>query len=96
MGRPAVLEVDPAVWRAEAVAYIEKRIRTVGIITADDLRRDLPAPHHHNQYGAVFTIARSRNLIQKIASESSPVKSRHGGDRKLWGAHPDQLRGAAR
>lgn len=27
MSRPAVLEADPTVWRADAIAYIEARVR---------------------------------------------------------------------
>ena len=48
MTRPAVLETDPAVWRAEALEYIEARVRAGHQVTADDLRRDLPEPPHPN------------------------------------------------
>ena len=34
MTRPAVLETDPAVWRAEALAYIEARVRAGHQVTA--------------------------------------------------------------
>lgn len=96
MARPAVLEEDPAEWRKAAVEYIADRARRVGTVSADDVRRDLPAPHHHNQYGIAFGIASGRKLIEKADSGPSPIRSRRGGDRKVWRLHPEQLTGAAR
>lgn len=95
MSRPAVLEVDRTEWRETAINYLVARCRQVGTVTADDLRRDLPTPDHHNQYGAVFTAARSRNLIVKVGAHNSMSRSRHYGDQKVWGLHPDLLRGVA-
>lgn len=94
MSRPAVLEVDPKEWTRTAVEYIETRVRNVGTVTADDLRRDLPEPHHPNQYGAAFLIASSRKLIEKFDGGPSKVRSRHGGHRGVWVLHTDHLRGA--
>ena len=48
MTRPAVLETDPAVWRAEALDYIEARVRAGHQVTADDLRR------HSTRHGIVL------------------------------------------
>ena len=56
MTRPAVLETDPTVWRAEALDYIEARVRAGHTVTADDLRRDLPEPPHPNAVGQVFVL----------------------------------------
>ncbi|WP_431862670.1 hypothetical protein [Micrococcus terreus] len=93
MSRPAVLEVDRAEWRAQALDYIVARTRQGQTVNADDLRRDLPAPDHHNQYGAVFSSAAARKLIKKIASRSSHTRSRHYGDQKEWAIHPEQVVG---
>ena len=94
MSRPAVLEVEPADWLATAIDYITLRARTVGTVTADDLRRDLPAPHHPNAYGNAFRIAAGRRLIELSGGGRSTTRSRHGGHRGVWRLHPEQLRGA--
>lgn len=91
MSRPAVLETDPADWMADALAYIEARARRVGTVSADDLRRDLPEPHHPNQMGTAFRIAASRHLIHLVDGGPSKIRSRHGGHRGVWALHPDQL-----
>ncbi|MDI3330662.1 MAG: hypothetical protein QJR09_08000 [Micrococcus sp.] len=95
MGRPAVLEVDKGAWIADAIDYIVTRARRVGTVTADDLRRDLPEPHHPNAFGTVFLIASSRKLIEQVDGGPSKIRSRHGGHRGVWRLHPDQLKGQA-
>ena len=69
MTRPAVLETDPAVWRAEALDYIEARVRAGHTVTADDLRRDLPEPAHPNHVGQVFNILARRGIIERTRAD---------------------------
>lgn len=95
MSRPAVLEVDPGAWMADAIDYIVRRANSVGTVTADDLRRDLPEPHHPNAVGRAFGIASSRNLITKVRPVNSTTRSRHGGGSWAWGLHPSQMVRAA-
>ena len=90
MTRPAVLETDPAVWRAEALDYIEARVRAGHQVTADDLRRDLPEPPHPNAVGQVFRTLADRQVIEKAAFGASTCRSRRGGPRYEWRLHESQ------
>ena len=90
MTRPAVLETDPAVWRAEALTYIEARVRAGHTVTADDLRRDLPEPPHPNAVGQVFRTLAGRQVIEKAAFGASTCRSRRGGPRYAWRLHESQ------
>lgn len=95
MSRPAVLEQDPKEWTKQAIEYIETRAREVGTVTADDLARDLPEPHHPSVIGTVFSIASRRRLIQKYKPINSTRRSRHGGGNWYWVLHPDHLKAVA-
>lgn len=90
MTRPAVLETDPSVWRAEALDYIEARVRAGHQVTADDLRRDLPEPPHPNAVGQVFRTLADRQVIEKAAFGASTCRSRRGGPRYAWRLHESQ------
>jgi len=90
MTRPAVLETDPAAWRAEALEVIE-RLAALGVpFGAQSLRERLPTPPHHpNQYGAVFRVARDRGLIQRAGYRVSSTRTRRGGTQAVWvGTNP--------
>lgn len=87
MTRPAVLETDPAVWRAEALTYIESRVRAGHTVTADDLRRDLPEPAHPNHVGQVFNILSSRGIIERTGWGTSTCRARKHGIRSVWVLH---------
>ena len=87
MTRPAVLETDPAVWRAEALDYIEARVRAGHQVTADDLRRDLPEPAHPNHVGQVFNILSSRGIIERTGWGTSTCRARKHGIRSVWVLH---------
>lgn len=87
MSRPAVLEVDPQTWRAEALAYVESRVRAGLTVTADDVRRDLPEPAHPNHVGQAFAILSRRGLIEQVNRSRSTCRARKGGDHRVWVLH---------
>ena len=87
MTRPAVLETDPAVWRAEALTYIEARVRAGHQVTADDLRRDLPEPPRPNAVGQVFAALSRRGLIEKVQYGHSTSRARKHGTLAVWQLH---------
>ena len=87
MTRPAVLETDPTVWRADAIAYIEARVRAGHQVTADDLRRDLPEPAHPNHTGQVFAVLARRGLIEKTQYGHSTSRARKHGTLAVWQLH---------
>ena len=87
MTRPAVLETDPAVWRAEALTYIEARVRAGHTVTADDLRRDLPEPAHPSHVGQVFNILARRGIIERTSWGTSTCRARKHGIRSVWVLH---------
>lgn len=90
MSRPAVLEVDPQTWRAEALAYVESRVRAGLTVTADDVRRDLPEAPHPNTIGGVFKALAARQVIEKAAFGASTCRTRKGGPRYAWRLHESQ------
>ena len=87
MTRPAVLETDPTVWRAEALDYIEARVRAGHQVTADDVRRDLPEPVHPNHVGQAFATLSRRGLIEQVMWSRSTCRARKGGDHRVWVLH---------
>lgn len=91
MTRPMALEADPAVWTAEALAYVEARARAGLTVTADDVRRDLPPAPHPNAVGPVFKVLAGRKVIEKTAYGASTARLRKGGPRFEWRLHHSQV-----
>jgi hypothetical protein len=80
-------EVD---WKSGALDVIEDLAKTGMTFNADTLReRGVPEPPgHQNQWGGLFTTAKSRGLIAKADYSSSRRKSRHGGFLHAWRGVP--------
>lgn len=87
MSRPAVLEADLQAWRADAIAYVEARVRAGHQVTADDVRRDLPEPAHPNHAGQVFAVLARRGLIEKVQYGHSTSRARKHGTLAVWQLH---------
>lgn len=89
MSRPMALETDPDVWRSDALAYVESRARAGHIVTADDVRRDLPEPHHPNAVGGIFLSLSRRGVIVKAGDHPATTKSRRHGHSYAWTLNPE-------
>ncbi|MEO9246427.1 hypothetical protein ABDK96_01885 [Citricoccus nitrophenolicus] len=87
MSRPAVL-TDPA-WKANAVDAIERIVRRDGVVTSEDLRKEITAPEHANQIGAAFLAASRRHLIVATGYRASRDRSRRHGVIRTWALHPE-------
>ena len=85
----AVLEPEVP-WKDRALGEIEDLAKSGVTFTADTLRaRGVPEPPRHpNQWGGLFTTAKSRGWITKADYASSARKSRHGGFLHAWRGVP--------
>ena len=86
MGRPAAL-VDPA-WVESAVNVIERLARENGMVTSEDLRKNIDPPEHANQIGSAFRSAYNQKIIIPVDFKISSDKSRNGGAIRVWALHP--------
>jgi hypothetical protein len=88
MTAAAVLEKD---WKASALDEIEALAKSGTTFNADTLRQRgvQEPPNHPNQWGGLFTTAKSRGLITKADYSTSRRKSRHGGFLHAWRGVPD-------
>lgn len=91
MSTPAALSTDPrADWMEDAHTAISalaaRSIRTGQTFTADDLRKMIGEPDHHNWIGASFQAAYKRGEIDQVGFTLSRSKSRRGGVIRVWRA----------
>lgn len=82
------LEATAEEWQAEALEAIERLALSRETFTCEDLRREIPAPHHHNSWGAPFRTAAKRGLIVQWDYRPSSTRSRRGGSLRVWTAAP--------
>ena len=82
--KPAALEMDPAEWRDEALAWIQDLAHRGGVFSVEDIRRHVPEPHHPNQWGIAFGIARRKGWIVYWDSQPSSTRARKHGRTARW------------
>lgn len=61
-------------------------------VSADRLRKELPAAPHHNQYGAAIQAAARRGLISQGNYHRSDRKMRRGGGQFEWRRNEEETR----
>lgn len=85
----AVLEPEVD-WKSGALEVIEDLAKSGATFNADTLRARgvQEPPNHPNQWGGLFTTAKSKGLISKADYSSSQRKSRHGGFLHAWKGVP--------
>ncbi|MDN4611917.1 hypothetical protein [Arthrobacter burdickii] len=87
MSQAAVLEEKT--WRQQGLELIERVASEGRPFDAYTLsQRGLPAPPHHNQWGALFTSAKAKGLIELHDYHRSERPNRARGLCALWKKKP--------
>lgn len=77
-------------WQADALDVLEGLAKTGRLFDAHALTlAGLREPPHPNHYGALFSAAQARGLVEHAGWHRSPRRSRNGGVCSLWCGTPD-------
>ena len=71
-------------WAELVDREIEAMARSGNEFTASDLREVCGEPDHPNRWGARFTAAARRGLIESVAARTSSTPSAHGRLVRVW------------